>query len=213
MTGGLLPPHRALFAGAIAGRHRLASSPLPRVAGFRFLSPVEIFNRRFPSLLSPPAVVTVATVFGVRHHCLRYLASPLPAYTVVTASSDNRCRCRHLQQPPSLLPAGAALRRPPSSSSVAHCSPQHPPLPSPAATAAADSRCLPLTRLLPLSLVDIVTFQVAAAWYYLGNSGHRAEVFYSLHRYHHGGLLGLSGLRAVFRLASHCCILACEPRL
>ncbi|XP_042451829.1 protein enabled homolog [Zingiber officinale] len=52
---------------------------------------------------------------------------------------------------------------------------RQPSLPFHAATAAADSRSRPLPRLLPLSLVDIVTFQVAVAWYHLGNSVHRAE--------------------------------------
>ncbi|XP_042432608.1 wiskott-Aldrich syndrome protein family member 1-like [Zingiber officinale] len=138
----MLPSEPPRFAGAAAGRPPHYFLSVPRHTTRQLPAPASISpssRRRFPSLLSPPAVVTVATVFGVRHHCLWYPASPLPVYTVVTASSDNRCRCRHLQQPPSLLPAGAALRRPPSSSSVAHCSPQQPLLPSPVATAAVGS--------------------------------------------------------------------------
>ncbi|XP_042441454.1 lysine-rich arabinogalactan protein 19-like [Zingiber officinale] len=136
----MLPSEPPQFARAAAGRPSRYFLSFPRHTTRQLPAPASISpssRRRFPSLLSPPAVVTVATVFGVRHHCLRYPASPLPAYIVVTASSDNRCRCRHLQQPPSLLPAGVALRRPPSSSSVAHCSPQRLPLPSPAAIATA----------------------------------------------------------------------------
>ncbi|KAG6497929.1 hypothetical protein ZIOFF_045835 [Zingiber officinale] len=54
--------------------------------------------------------------------------------------------------------------------------PRPQPLSEATATFPSNHRCsCPLPRLLSLSLVDIVTFQVAVAWYYLGNSGHRAE--------------------------------------
>ncbi|XP_042380332.1 putative uncharacterized protein DDB_G0271982 [Zingiber officinale] len=84
----------------------------------------------------------------------RTSASPSPPLAIATAGS-HRCPLPRPQSPPA---ATAALYR-------GHSRRRQPPLPSPAATVAAGSHRCPLPRPQPPSLVDIVTFQVATAWY------------------------------------------------
>ncbi|XP_042411665.1 uncharacterized protein LOC122001139 isoform X1 [Zingiber officinale] len=110
MKGGLLPPHRVLFAGAIAGRHRLASSP-PRVAGFQLPSPVEIFDRCFPSHAQPPCDVA-------SRRRVQRVSTPLPYY-------------RQRMSPPAAT-SGGGQRLPP-----AMCLLQRLPLPASHAVATA----------------------------------------------------------------------------
>ncbi|XP_042419280.1 uncharacterized protein LOC122007819 [Zingiber officinale] len=137
------------------------------------------------------------------------IAAPL-AGSLRAHSSPPRRQPPRAQQPSSPA-ATAAFPR-------VHSRHRQPTLPFPAATVAADSRIFPISHLLPLSLVDIVTFQIAAARYYLGYSGHRAEVGFG-HRAevvpaieslgftlcisYDYELSVLSGLRAAYRPTSH----------
>ncbi|KAG6515402.1 hypothetical protein ZIOFF_025814 [Zingiber officinale] len=107
-----------------------------------------------PSLIA--VCSTAATVAAGSHRCLLPRPWPPPA-AIAAFSCGHSCR----RQPP--LPSPTAT----AAFSHSHSRRRQPSLPFPAATAITDSCSRPLPRLLPLSLVDIVTFQVAAAWYYL----------------------------------------------